>query len=84
MSTQPACSAERSVEQWEKPGFAAGLSIGVALEDYPFRVEKMGPRGEIGHVVCYTDNIAVARATESLGGAACICRDELFALEAAS
>jgi hypothetical protein len=22
----------------------------------------MGPRGEVGHVVCYTDNIAVARA----------------------
>ena len=56
----------------------------MALEDYPFRVEKLGPRGEIGHVVCYTDNIAVARATESLGGAACICRDELFELEAAS
>jgi hypothetical protein len=34
----------------------------MALEDYPFRVEKMGPRGEIGHVVCYTDNIAVAHA----------------------
>ena len=34
----------------------------MALEDYPFRVEKMAPRGEIGHVICYTDNIAVARA----------------------
>ena len=33
----------------------------MALEEYPFRVEKMGPHGEIGHVVCHTDNIAVAR-----------------------
>ena len=29
----------------------------MALEDYPFRVEKMGPRGEIGHVLCYADNV---------------------------
>ena len=34
----------------------------MALKDYPFRVEKMGPRGEIGHVVCYTDNVLIARA----------------------
>ena len=34
----------------------------MALEDYPFRVEKMGPRGEIGHVLCYADNLLIARA----------------------
>jgi len=33
----------------------------MALEDYPFRVEKMGPRGEIGQVLCYTDNLSIAR-----------------------
>ena len=34
----------------------------MALEDYPFRVEEMGPHGDIGQVVCYTHNVAVARA----------------------
>ena len=34
----------------------------MALEDYPFRVERMEPWGEIGHVLCYADDIVIARA----------------------
>jgi len=28
----------------------------MALEDYPFRVEKMGPHDEVGHVLVYADH----------------------------
>ena len=45
------------LERFGKPKASA-----MALEDYPFRVEKMGPRGEIGHVVCYTYSVLIARA----------------------
>ena len=34
----------------------------MALEDYPFRVEKMGPHGELGPVLVYADNPLIARA----------------------
>jgi len=34
----------------------------MALEDYPFRVEKMGAHGEIGRVLVYADNLLIARA----------------------
>ena len=34
----------------------------MVLEDYPFRVEKMGPHGEIGRVLVYADNPLIARA----------------------
>jgi hypothetical protein len=34
----------------------------MVLEDYPFRVETMGPRGEIGRVLVYADNPLIARA----------------------
>jgi hypothetical protein len=34
----------------------------MVLEDYPFRVEKMGSRGEIGRVLVYADNPLIARA----------------------
>jgi hypothetical protein len=34
----------------------------MALEDYPFHVERMGPHGEIGHVLVYADDLILARA----------------------
>ena len=34
----------------------------MALEDYPFRVERMGPRGEVRHALCYADDLLIARA----------------------
>jgi hypothetical protein len=34
----------------------------MVLEDYPFRVEKMGLRGEIGRLLVYADNPLIARA----------------------
>src|SRR5262245_43734916 len=34
----------------------------MALEDYPFRVEQMSPRGEIGRVLAYPDHPIIARA----------------------
>jgi hypothetical protein len=34
----------------------------MALEHYPFRAEKMGPRGEVGHALYYADDLLIARA----------------------
>ena len=36
------------------------MGLRMALEDYPFRVEKMGPYGEIGLVICYTETLTEA------------------------
>ena len=37
----------------------SGISV---AEDYPFRVERMGPHGEVGHVLVYADDLILARA----------------------
>jgi hypothetical protein len=34
----------------------------MAPADYPYRVERMGPRGEVGHVLVYGDEPTLARA----------------------
>jgi hypothetical protein len=37
------------------------LSSRMALEDYPFRVEEMSPRGELVRVLVYADHPIIAR-----------------------
>ena len=37
----------------------SGISV---AEDYPFRLERMGPHGEVGHVLVYADDLILARA----------------------
>ena len=44
------------------PGRGLAYPTLMALEDYPFRVEKMGPRGEIGRVLIYADDLTENRA----------------------
>jgi hypothetical protein len=34
----------------------------MAPSDYPYRVERMGPHGEVGHVLVYADHLGLARA----------------------
>ena len=34
----------------------------MAPADYPYRVERMGPHGEVGHVLVYAEDLGLARA----------------------
>jgi hypothetical protein len=42
----------------------------MALEDYPFRVEEMSPRGELVRVLVYADHPIIARKAFAAAGPA--------------